>query len=253
MTTETLDEARERLRPYVERARAFTGWIDFPQTKPIGSPEPWSYARRAKELVHGATSVVDLGTGGGERFAELLQGFGGRALATEEWLVNAPVARDLLSSQGAPVLQAASLHMPFADETFDLVLSRHEDFDPAEVARTLRPGGAFLTQQTWHYWEEVARYIPRMTDFGDHFHRYQHGFADHGMTVTDAREHVILGAFESLGDLVYMLCVAPWEIPNFDPLNRDLEALVAIERDLTTPDGLVLTQGHYIIEAHKPA
>ncbi len=29
MTSETLDQARERLRPYVERAKTFTGWMAY--------------------------------------------------------------------------------------------------------------------------------------------------------------------------------------------------------------------------------
>lgn len=37
--------------------------------------------------------------------------------------------------------------MPFGDGRFDLVLNRHESFHPVEVARVLRPGGVFLTQQ----------------------------------------------------------------------------------------------------------
>jgi hypothetical protein len=35
-------------------------------------------------------------------------------------------------------------------------------------------------------------------------------------------------------------------------LGSDLEALLALERELTTPDGLVLTDGSFIIEARKP-
>ncbi len=49
-----------------------------------------------------------------------------------------------------------------------------------------------------------------------------------------------------------MLCIAPWEVPDFDPLGADLAALLELERELTTPDGLVLTDGRYIIEARKP-
>ena len=49
-----------------------------------------------------------------------------------------------------------------------------------------------------------------------------------------------------------MLCVTPWTIPDFDPLGDDLEALLELERTLSTPDGVVLTQGHSLIEAKKP-
>jgi hypothetical protein len=37
--------------------------------------------------------------------------------------------------------------LPFPDASFALVVSRHESFVPAEVARMLVPSGIFLTQQ----------------------------------------------------------------------------------------------------------
>ena len=37
--------------------------------------------------------------------------------------------------------------MSFEDGEFDLVLNRHAQFNPSEVARVLLPGGTFLTQQ----------------------------------------------------------------------------------------------------------
>jgi hypothetical protein len=92
-----------------------------------------------------------------------------------------------------------------------------------------------------------------MSDFGDHFHRYQVGLKAHGMQIVDAREHEVPAAYDDLGDFVFMLCITPWTIPEFDPLGRDLEALLALERELTTRDGLVLTDGSYILEARKPA
>jgi hypothetical protein len=68
----------------------------------------------------------------------------------------------------------------------------------------------------------------------------------------DAREYAVLTSYEDLGNFVYMLCVTPWTIPDFDPLGRDLEALLALESTLSTRDGVVVTQGHSLIEARKP-
>ena len=38
-------------------------------------------------------------------------------------------------------------NLPLPDESFDLVINRHESFDPFEVYRILKPGGLFITQQ----------------------------------------------------------------------------------------------------------
>jgi hypothetical protein len=253
VTTETLDQARERLRPYVERAATFTGWTAYVHNRPLGPAHPWDYMARARELIRATSSVLDMGTGGGERFGELIDKYSGRAVATEEWHVNAPIAAAHLRPLGSDLVRCQSLHLPFADAGFDLVLNRHEELDPAEVPRVLQRGGSILTEQVWRHWKELRRFISRMSDFGDHFHRYQVGLKAHGMQIVDAREHEVPAAYDDLGDFVFILCITPWTIPEFDPLGRDLEALLALERELTTRDGLVLTDGSYILEARKPA
>ena len=63
MTAETHADARERLRPYVERAAAVSGWVMDPDPRGL-SPRSWDYVARASELIARADSVLDLGTGG---------------------------------------------------------------------------------------------------------------------------------------------------------------------------------------------
>ena len=252
MAGETLDQARERLRPYVERAAGFSGWIALPETKLLSPPIPWDYMDSARRLLVDAASVLDLGTGGGERFAELCRGYAGLAVATEEWEVNAPVAATHLRPFGVDVVRCQSVCLPFADQSFDLVLDRHEDLDPAEVARVLTRGGTVLTQQVDNdNWPELSSFLPRRTDWGDHFTRYQDGFVAAGL-VERAERHESRVAFAGLGDFVYLLCVASWEVPAFDPLGGDLAALLEMEQALTTVDGLVLSEAHYLVEARKP-
>ena len=250
---ETLDGARERLRPYVEKAQGFSGWMDLPKTKPLGSTMAWDYMARARQLLQETGSVLDMGTGGGERFGDVLQGFSGRATATEEWVVNAPIAAHHLRRFGCDTVRAQSVALPFAAESFDLVLNRHEDLNAEDVARVLLPGGTALTQQAWMLWKELNAYFPRRVFLADLFENYRDGFVGAGLEVIDARAAEWPSAYESLGDLVYILCIAPWEIPDFDPLDGDLEALLELERDRTTADGLVLNEGYFIIEAYKPA
>jgi len=53
-------------------------------------------------------------------------------------------------------------------ESFDLVIHRHEELDPADVARVLKRGGVVITRQVGrNSWKELRQYFPRMTDFGD--------------------------------------------------------------------------------------
>jgi SAM-dependent methyltransferase len=246
----------ERLRPWVERARRFSGWAIEDEIRPrrLGPEAPWDYLQRARELVRAAERVLDLGTGGGEVFAAVCEGFEGLGVATEEWHVNVPLAAARLRSRGVQVIRASSLRLPFQDESFNLVLDRHEELSTEEVSRVLRPGGRLLTQQVHAgNWKEMDRFIPRRTRFPPHFRLYQEGLRAARMQILDAREHEVRTAYPDLGAFVFMLCIAPWEVPDFDPLGRDLEALRALERACSAPEGLVLIESRYIIEAQKAA
>ena len=128
------------LQPYIEKARTFSGWsFDELDVAHLDGRMPWDYEAIARNAALKAQSIIDLGTGGGERFARIIDGAHARCVATEEWVVNAPVANDRLRPVGAGVVRADSLRLPFADSCVDLVLDRHEALEPAEVARVLRP------------------------------------------------------------------------------------------------------------------
>ena len=244
----------ERLRPYLERARSFSGW-DFSELKvrQLGPPLPWDYEQLVREHAVGSRSVLDMGTGGGEVLSRLREGLPGRVVATEEWAVNAPIAYRRLRPLGVDVVRCRSLQLPFAAVAFDLVINRHEELEPAEVARVLRAGGRIVTQQVdRNNSRELRSHVPRMTDFGDQFAEYSRGFTEAGLAVTVARQHDQRAAFRSLGDFVYMLGVAPWIIPEFT-LERDGEALLALEAECLTEDGLVLTESRFVIVAEKPS
>lgn len=241
-----------RLRPYVERAKRLKGFQLEVEPIRLGPPPPWNYEARARELLAGARSVLDIGTGGGEVFSEILEAHEVFAVATEPWPPNVPIAAQRLRPFGAHVVQANSLALPFASKTFDLVLNRHEELDPAEVARVLAPGGHVLTQQVHpDNWKELRAFFPRMSDFGPHFQLYQNGLREGGLVIRHAEMHETLAAFRNLGEIAYMLTALPWEVPDFD-VERDIEALVAMEKALRHPEGIVLTDGRYIIEAYKP-
>ncbi len=245
--------ALERLRPAVERARKFGGWVfsDL-NIRHLDPDPPWDYFRIVRERARDRRSALDMGTGPGERLAALRDSLPERLAASEEWPVNAPVAYERLKPLGVDVVHCRSLQLPFRDEAFDLVLNRHEELAPAEVARVLQPGGVLITQQVGRdNWRELRRRFPRATDWGDQRGAYTRGFTAAGLEITADQQHEYRGAFPSLSELVFMLTVAPWTIPEFD-LDRDVDALLDIESDCWTGDGLVLTESRFLIVAEKP-
>ena len=107
---------------------------------------PWSYEDLAREALAGATSALDIGTGGGEVLLRLRDALPADTLATEGWAPNLPHATEALAPHGIHVVPYDSEHddlMPFEDGRFDVVLARHESYVATEVFRVLRPGGVF--------------------------------------------------------------------------------------------------------------
>ena len=108
----------------------------------------WGYARMMAERMRRAGAALDIQTGGGEVLAGIPAPPPVLA-ATESWPPNVELARRNLAVLGARVVQAADdAALPFPAESFDLVVSRHPvELVWPEIARVLRPGGTFFSQQ----------------------------------------------------------------------------------------------------------
>lgn len=134
-------------------AEPFQGW-DFSRLsgRMVDQPTPWSYRDLVGSAMRAATSVLDLGTAAGEVLLSMQPDWPTRVLATEGWPPNVPLARAALEPHGVQVLAYdadTDRRLPLADAELDLIIDRHEVYD-AEVARVLRPGGRFITQQVGH-------------------------------------------------------------------------------------------------------
>lgn len=250
--------ALAQIAPFVDRARSFSGWsfedlhvTPIEPSKFLHKNTPWDYVALARDRALRSQRVVDLGTGGGEIYERIVAGVPARFVASEEWHVNAPVARRRLQPLGVDVINASSERTPWAAASFDLVLSRHEAIVPKEIVRILRPGGVFLTQQVAReQWQELSAFFPERAVFPDHEVDYRQSLEDAGMAVTVER-HAWRAAYETLGEVAFMLLVAPWEVPGFDAV-RDIDRLLDLEDVCGSSRGIVLTLSRYLMEAKKP-
>lgn len=242
----------QELERYAAAARRLEGSeLEF-EPEPIEPGPPWDYEALARSLAAEAGSVLDLGTGGGEVYSRILHASRARAFAVEEWRVNAPVAARRLAGRAA-VVRASSLELPLPGASFDLVLSRHEAIRPSEAARVLAPGGHLLTQQVVSdWWPELREVFPDMTRFPDHYCEYQRELREAGLELEDAREFRRRVRFRELGHLVYQLAAAPWALPEFSVATH-LEPLARLDRRCRSDDGLVLTDGCYLLRARAGA
>lgn len=239
-------------------AAAFHGWdFSWLDRRLYEEPRPWDWAAIVRAAFPGARTLLDVGTGGGERLAALVP-LPPETWATEGYPPNVHVARAVLEPLGVSVVAAdAERVLPFPDGAFDLVIDRHLGCPPAEVARVLRPGGRFITEQVGagHYREMqdwftgiIGSELPPGPDAAG----MQRGAEAAGLTVTDCRECFPAAHVADVGALVYYLRAIPWVLAGFS-LERCEGALRELHRRIGTDGGLRLT-GHYcLLQAERPA
>jgi SAM-dependent methyltransferase len=241
-----------------EEQAPFSGW-DFHHLdgRMLEEHPPWSYAARAAELMDRATSLLDMGTGGGERLLALRENWPEKVVATEDYTPNVQLATDRLAPLGVRVVETSLNRytpMPFADAEFDLVLNRHSGTNPSEVARVLAPGGTFLTQQVHGLWAQdlIAAFgaepaWPHAT-LENKVRRLQNV----GLTILVAEEWSGAFAFTDVGAIVYYLKAIPWVVDSFS-VETHLEHLFALQDRLERGEGLVFEARKYLVEARKDA
>ena len=124
------------------------GW-DFSKLRVARDPVPWEYLDVVRNYLHPSSYVLDIGTGGGERFSELARYFGkGVGIDHSPEMIRdaqANLSTDLADRLSFQTMSADALH--FSDSSFDLVLNRHSVVFPAEILRVLKSDGVFITQQ----------------------------------------------------------------------------------------------------------
>ena len=243
-----LAEWRER---YAEPTQ---GWdfSTFDDSVETGEP-PWSYDDLAREALAGATSALDMGTGGGEVLLRIVDALPDDTLATEGWAPNLPHATEALAPHGIAVVPYDSEHderMPFADARFDVVLDRHESYDPAEVFRVLRPGGVFLTQQVdGRDFEETHALFGGAPVYSHVTLENLRAEAEAaGFVVEDAREWAGTMRFADVATFVSYVRMVPWEVPEDFSVDRYADALLAMRGQ-----DLVFTRRMFVLVCRRPA
>lgn len=237
-----------------EEQQPFSGW-DFSHLKGryVEPAPPWSYEQRVRRLLSGADSVLDMGTGGGEKLLEFQDALPPHTVATEGWPPNILVARQNLEPHGIQVVPydiEKEQRMPFVDNAFSVVVNRHEAFDAFEVARILKPGGVFLTQQV------DGR---SMTDLASMFGRKPSHpqvtlavcgaeVEQAGLAIEFAEESMGRIRFADVGAFVYFAHAAPWEAPPDFSVERYAAQLL----EMHTRGRLSFDMGHFVIQARRP-
>lgn len=235
------------------------GW-DFSWLDGRASEErpSWGYARLMGERMARAQVALDIQTGGGEVLAGVPR-LAPVTVATEGWPPNLERAAKLLGPRGVTVVaDRDEAPLPFRDDVFDLVVSRH----PVrtwwgEIARVLAPGGTYLSQEVGpgSVFELVEYFLgpqPEEVRNARHPDRTRRGAEDAGLVVVDLRTERLRTEFHDIGAVVYFLRKVIWMVPGFTVAEH--RATLRRLHDLIEADGpFVAYSARTLVEARKPA
>jgi SAM-dependent methyltransferase len=248
---ELLDEAQ---------ATTFQGW-DFSTLgdRLVLEPPPWDFEDIVADAAAGAGNMLDMGTGGGEWLSSL-RARAPFTVATEGWPPNVALAAARLSALGIPVVHTEGApdnhhqdpgdptgRLPFRTEAFDLVTNRHESFRADEMARVLRHGGTFLTQQTQsgsrQFHELLGCDPPDVQELELDVVVVQ--LREAGLRIDEAEEGVATTVFADIGALAWYLRSVPWAVPGFTVSTYR-------QRLLGLPEGPIrVPHQRFWVQAHK--
>ncbi|PRX48379.1 methyltransferase family protein [Prauserella shujinwangii] len=229
-------------------------WLDGRATE---ERPPWGYQRLMGERIARATMSLDIQTGGGEVLAGVPQRAAGAMVATESWPPNIGRAQENLRSKGVVVVADDDRPpLPFADDTFDLVTSRHPvSTHWAEIARVLTPGGTYFSQQVGpDSGHEISDFFLGPQPWGETGRESESARAAAeaaGLVVTDLRSAELTMEFFDVGAMVYVLRKVVWFVPGFTVAGyRD--RLQALHERIRAEGSFRARSRRFLIEARKP-
>ena len=233
----------------------FQGW-DFSllEDQIVDHPLSWDYRDFVELKIRSSHSMLDMGTGGGE-FLSSLDPFPPYTCATEAYPPNVPIAKARLEPLGIEVFQIGEDNfLPIQDNTFDLVINRHEEYLVSEVKRVLKPGGYFLTQQVGGLNDkDINQKLGENLNSKSLKWDLKYAVNDletHGFSILEQKEEFPLEQFKSVEVLVYFLKAVPWQVPGFS-IEKHFDRLLEIHHGIQLKGSFDVKMHRFLIFAQK--
>lgn len=232
----------------------FSGW-DFSYIIDTGrmqeAPVKWNYYSKIKPYLYDVKSLLDLGTGGGERlskFAPLPK----KTYATEGYKPNVEIAKKNLEPLGIQVVEVDgeegppyNSKLPFEDSFFDLIIDRHEAYYPQEIYRILADDAHFITQQVGSL--TITNLIQLFDNKGLEVSNWNLKYAEeellqNNFEIISSFEDISFIRFYDVGALGIYIKAFPWLFPQFTAKKFEKELMYIHKR--------ILNEGYIDIVYH---
>ncbi|MFW5800017.1 MAG: methyltransferase domain-containing protein [Spirochaetota bacterium] len=237
--------------------KIFSGW-DFSYITKTGrnktEPLKWSYTSKILPYIRNAKSMLDMGTGGGE-YLTLLQPFPETTFATESYKPNIPIARERLNPFGIEVMEVIDDdNLPFKSEMFDLIINRHESYNPDEVYRILMKKGLFISQQVGGDNDiELNKRLGAEIDESIIHWKLEYAVTEletSGFTILEKKEDFPKTRYYDTGAVVYQLKAIPWQISDFTA-DKYKDKLFELHKEIRNNGYIEIKSHRFLIIAEK--
>ena len=215
---------------------------------------PWNYEEIIRQYLNNDSKILDYDTGGGEFLLSLKHPFN-KTAATEGYATNVQLCRKKLLPLGIDFKECSNpSQIPYDDETFDIILNRHGNYDVKEVYRLLRQGGMFITQQVGGDNERdlVEMVLPGCEKPFPHANLSEQRklFEEVGFYILDAQEAYRPIVFYDIGAFVWFAHIIEWEFPDFT-VDRCFSQLLKMQKQLEENGKIEGNIHRYLIVAKK--
>lgn len=250
-----------------EYNQPFSGWdlsyLNGRRVEGVGHKHHWDYTAAVLSAMKQAHTMLDMGTGGGERLASFAaqQPLPEQTYVTEGYAPNVVVARQRLAPLNVGVYEVSDDYLPFADNSFDLIINRHASYNPHEVWRVLKPECQFITQQVGDQTNRRLHELLGTKPEGNFYagasqkHAWNLAYAVHelesdGWHIIKQQEEFYSTRYYDVGAIVYYLKAIPWTVPDFS-VEKYFDRLVEVHH-LIQQEGFVDVPFHqFFIVAEK--
>ncbi|MHA2280839.1 MAG: class I SAM-dependent methyltransferase [Promethearchaeota archaeon] len=241
-----------------EAKQSFSGWnFSYINGRFVDAPLTWSYSSKILPSIRASESLLDMGTGGGELLATLAP-FPNHTCVTEGYEPNLSIAKKKLEPLGVKVFFLKDkMKLPFKNKEFELIINRHEFYNPNEVYRILKHEGIFITQQVGDKNNSKLRSILTIGQVSENEGEWNLEYAKNeleaaGFEIIEGMEDITTTRIFDVGAIVYYLKAIPFDFPDFT-VKKYYNKLVEINEYINDNGYLDLDMNthRFIIKAKK--
>lgn len=237
----------------IEERQSFKGWnFSYLHGRWEDETIPWNYEEWISKYLDKNHTLLDIGTGGGEFLLSLNHPYANTSV-TEAWEPNVKLCKEKLSPLGITVKQVFDDNeLPFDNDTFDIVINRHEAYDVREIKRVLKNDGIFITQQVGDKNNEILskflipNFIPKYA--GLTLKNQVNKFENENFSLIYGNEYFPYLRFFDIGAIVYFAKIIEWEFPDFS-VEKCFSKLCKLQDKLLDKGYIESLEHRYIIVA----